>query len=670
MANNIPCPHCELNFSRPDNRNRHIARVHNHIRDVYICLICKKTFNNVQTFKRHKQNAHRNIVGFEDSESALKGAIATYRYVFHDISTIDRAKQDVRQSLFNLLQRTQNQMNNFKVGLTIMCEYVKGNNTEGAGVEGDDILTVPHHVERKSIERATDLNDYIDSAFTRFNSMVDTFISHGSNWLLNECLFLLVDVCESAPLAGACSNLSIINNRFENPSCKVRITNDFFYDFEKYDWSNDSCFFLTIAYHFTKSFNPIILLDFIKRNIKLDKFKVPFAIKDIERFENTNTHLSIMIHVLINEGGDVFPLYVSKQKKAKEKIILLLSETINTRYNEQKIERHYSYITDLNKFLRPKRNKPYFYNKVYCINCFAHFTSQKLLDIHFESCQQNETQVVINVPYDKNMVFDNFQKCQQTALVGFFDFETLQENVKTKDRCSCRNKRQRECPHQTFKIIRQVAFCYTLLFLDQENEVVFKKTYHGIDAAENFVETLTDIEGMLLEKLVGYNNIQMTDNDNFHFYTNDICLYCEKNISPIKGHVKVRDHDHRTGRYRGVAHHTCNLQVKKETFIPIYAHNFSGFDSHLVVKALNKTGKKQNLTAIALNTEKFKTIKFNSYKFLDSAAFLPSSLDRLINDLCLSNHDFPLIKKIITEKTSNPQKCLNLLLRKGVYCYE
>ena len=48
--------------------------------------------------------------------------------------------------------------------------------------------------------------------------------------------------------------------------------------------------------------------------------------------------------------------------------------------------------------------------------------------------------------------------------------------------------------------------------------------------------------------------------------------------------IKVRDHDHLTGEYRGAAHTNCNLNYKVPQFIPIYFHNFSGYDAYLFVR--------------------------------------------------------------------------------------
>lgn len=74
-----------------------------------------------------------------------------------------------------------------------------------------------------------------------------------------------------------------------------------------------------------------------------------------------------------------------------------------------------------------------------------------------------------------------------------------------------------------------------------------------------------------------------------------ICHICEEELSNIPSYIskkhsvcnngkdKVRDHDHLTGLHRGAAHNICNLNYKVPKCIPVFFHNLSGFDSHLLV---------------------------------------------------------------------------------------
>jgi len=66
------------------------------------------------------------------------------------------------------------------------------------------------------------------------------------------------------------------------------------------------------------------------------------------------------------------------------------------------------------------------------------------------------------------------------------------------------------------------------------------------------------------------------------------------------------------------------------------------------------------------NTEKIRKLDINCYSFMDSMDFLAGSLADIAKDLVLSNHDFPLMKKVGIYKTEEQKE---LLLQKGVFPY-
>jgi hypothetical protein len=153
-----------------------------------------------------------------------------------------------------------------------------------------------------------------------------------------------------------------------------------------------------------------------------------------------------------------------------------------------------------------------------------------------------------------------------------------------------------------------------------------------------------------------------------------VCHICEQEL----GDDRVRDHCHLSGKFRGAAHESCNLNYKIPNFIPVVFHNLSGYDSHLFIKKLANGGGKIN--CIPNNEEKYisfskevivdeymnddgKCVKVKRYlKFIDSFRFMPSSLDALTKNLTKEQC------KNIGSKYSGKQ--LDLLLRKGVYPYD
>ena len=92
------------------------------------------------------------------------------------------------------------------------------------------------------------------------------------------------------------------------------------------------------------------------------------------------------------------------------------------------------------------------------------------------------------------------------------------------------------------------------------------------------------------------------------------CWICNEKFTTDD--VKVRDHCHFTGRYRGAAHRICNLKYRKPFFTPVVFHNLSGYDSHLFVKHLGFS--EGNINCIPNTDEKYisfiKKIQVGSYQ--------------------------------------------------------
>ena len=64
--------------------------------------------------------------------------------------------------------------------------------------------------------------------------------------------------------------------------------------------------------------------------------------------------------------------------------------------------------------------------------------------------------------------------------------------------------------------------------------------------------------------------------------------------------LKVRDHYHHTGHYRGPAHRNCNLRYRIPSYIPVVFHNLSSYDAHLFIKEL---GAKSNDIGVIAKTK-------------------------------------------------------------------
>ena len=78
----------------------------------------------------------------------------------------------------------------------------------------------------------------------------------------------------------------------------------------------------------------------------------------------------------------------------------------------------------------------------------------------------------------------------------------------------------------------------------------------------------------------------MTKNGNEDFENSTKCWICENDY--IDNDVKVRDHYHITGKYRGSAHRYCNINVKLNRKIPVVFDNLKNYDLYLIMQELGK----------------------------------------------------------------------------------
>jgi hypothetical protein len=147
--------------------------------------------------------------------------------------------------------------------------------------------------------------------------------------------------------------------------------------------------------------------------------------------------------------------------------------------------------------------------------------------------------------------------------------------------------------------------------------------------------------------------------------------------------VKVRDHNHLTGAFRGAAHNSCNLKHQETRTIPVIFHNLSGYDSHFIVRQVMNAFE-GDLHVIPVTDQNYvafiKTVKASiekdwdfqkisrcqiKFKFLDSFRFMASSLDKLASYL-------PMSHKLILRREFSylSESQMKLLARKGVFPYD
>ena len=402
--------------------------------------------------------------------------------------------------------------------------------------------------------------------------------------------------------------------------------------------------------------------------INMKGISYPVDMRGIGRFESQNPEISITV-LGYNDDKGVYPLRNSKYTGAKQDIVLLL---IKNGENS-----HYCLVKNISALLTSQINN-HKSKRLFCLNCFNSFEDSETglisLKNHKEYCYNNECVKVVMEKPNTYLEFKNLENCIKAPFVIYADFESL---IKPIDVCDPDPNKSYTKKYQKHE---PVSFWYYIKSFDDsvyESRLrgYTKEKLEDVDAIDIFIEWLEkDVKE--ISKL-GNKAMILTEEDEKQFNEASDCWICGKELK----NDRVRDHCHFTSRYRGAAHNSCNLKCKIPNNISVFFHNLSGYDSHLFIKKLGSPDKKENISCIASNEEKYisfsKTIKTGeqytndegkikdkTFKivFKDSLKFMSSSLEALVNNL--SKEDFKNILKYFT-----PEQ-LELIKQKGFYPYE
>ena len=78
----------------------------------------------------------------------------------------------------------------------------------------------------------------------------------------------------------------------------------------------------------------------------------------------------------------------------------------------------------------------------------------------------------------------------------------------------------------------------------------------------------------------------MKEDDEKSCKSSNKCWICDELFAAEDN--KVRDHEHVTGKCRGSAHWSCNIDLKLTKKVPVIFHNLKGFHSHLIMQEIGK----------------------------------------------------------------------------------
>ena len=507
--------------------------------------------------------------------------------------------------------------------------------------------TAYFNAKPQTVTNETEIAKLLQITQQQIINMIQQWISEGSAWIIKSIDGHFINVVKYRPLRGS-SYIPLPEELQNSAKGIINMKNN-----------DDECFrWCHIRHLLPQNKDPQRIKECDKKYVeKLDYsgIEFPVSVKQYNKIEKQN---NIRVNVFGYEEGQPYPIYVSKEKFDSCLNLLLITE------GEVK---HYCLIKDFNKFMynQTKHNE----RKHFCMYCLQCLSSKEHLEKHKVDCVEINGKQSIEMPKPgSEIAFTNYRKELPAPFVIYADFEAITEKVSEKaPQKSCTEQYQK---HTACGYGYKVVCCYD----DKFSKPI--KIHRGKMAIQKFMKDML-AEVKYCKKVVKTHftkPLEMTDEDEESFQRAEECHICKRPYI-TSDDVRVRDHCHVTGKYRGSAHRDCNLNYSITDKIPVVFHNLKGYDSHFIMQEIgdivkknvyfDEEGKKHEMSinVIPCNMEKYMAFMLGQHLvFIDSFQFMSSSLSNLVNNL-------PAEAFKHTGQVFQGEK-LSLMTKKGVYPYD
>ena len=578
-------------------------------------------------------------------EKALKGYTQSFDVELRDkkdpLLQLQKSRRAVEYLFNNLLVQTKG----FKFVETLQVKFVKHSNDKKILKNGYFNSTTD------LIINETDIKLAIQASQQQILNKIAQWISEGSGWTIQSIENHYINIVNYSPLKGS-SYIKLPQELRNSAKGLINMKNN---DNECFRWCH-------IRHLNLQDKDPQRIKKTDKQYIeKLDysSIEFPVTVKQINKIEKQN---NICINLFGYEEKQKFPIYISKEKYQDHMELLLITEGEN---------KHYVLIKDFNKFMFSQTKHEH--KKHFCMYCLQCFSREDVLTEHKNNCISINGKQAINMPEKGDKVFfKNYHKQLPVPFVIYADFEALTEKIQG---CQPNNEKSYTEAYQKHTDCGygyKVVCCYD----DKYSKPV--QIHRGENAVHKFMENMLEEVNWCKSIMKKHFNkpLEMTKENEIDFQKATKCHICDQQYTDKD--IRVRDHCHITGEFRGSAHQDCNLKlrIKPATIkIPVLFHNLRGYDSHFIMQQIGEIAKKHayknkrgeechmNINCIPNNMEKYMAFMLgNHLVFLDSFQFMSSSLDNLVKNL--PDEAFKYTKHEFKKEQ------FNLMKQKGIYPYD
>ncbi|XP_077263129.1 uncharacterized protein LOC143897999 [Temnothorax americanus] len=475
---------------------------------------------------------------------------------------------------------------------------------------------------------------------------LEEFQERDSGWALSRILNLMVNVNKYNPLHAGC--FVEIPQEIKKKNAVINVQS---MDNACFAWSVTAALYPAKRHAERESSYP-----HYTSVLNLTDIEFPMTLNQIKKFENHND-ISINVYSIEkNKELAILPIRVTDRK---------MDRHVNLLYVHNDNVGHFAWIKNLSRLVSSQvnknRNKKYF-----CDRCLHYFYTSEKLEAHTVDCRQmNDCAIKLPSDNDKWLAFKNHNRKERVPFIIYADLECTLEKMEADPETS----RYTYQHHRVFSIGYYVRCSY-------DESLSMYRFRRDKDCVAWFAEELRRLAHDV--KTILSTNVPMADftRDEWEkFNSATHCHVCEEPFEPDD--VRVRDHCHLTGRYRGPAHSNCNLNYKDSHCIPIVFHNLSGYDAHFIITEI-ATAYEGHVDLLPITKEKYISFTKNvqstedkdkktcvKLRFIDSYKFLTSSLDKLAS--YLSKDKLQILQREFCELSAEN---FDLLTRKGVFPYE
>lgn len=501
---------------------------------------------------------NNNVKG-EYVNSAFVSRITTYaiKNIGH---TVPKLFLEDCYSLFKLeIDKVLNRLNSVKVNVNFQGEFEKTSTSEIR-------RQVKYLNSRNKVLFKTSniINWYENNVINYLLTLLDDFEHSESGWKLVSIHQLTININKYEPFRG--SSFIPLPKAIDRKKAVINVRN-----------KDNKCFAYAILsklypplHHATRASAYTKHLD----KLNFDGLQFPITLDQIKKFEKLNYNISINVYILEENfnGKDnsihyiTAPIYLTKSVKDNHVHLLMLSE-----YDKDYMitKSHFCWIKNLSRLMSKQLSNHQHYIR-FCDRCLHYFSNIEKLNEHTLNCKkQNDSTAIILPSEDQKWIsFKNFNHQERVPFVIYGDTECMLKPVIS----SSSENNNSNVPYQKhipYSMGIYLHCCY-------DNTKSYYTSCRGAECLSWFTDQLFQIANniqLILKTEIPMIPLSSEEKENFKNATN--CHICEKEFL-IDGERKVHDHCHLTGKYRGPAHNSCNLNYKNLKFVPIVFHNLSG----------------------------------------------------------------------------------------------